>query len=65
MKLSMPEHSMRFLLNPADLYLSGGLFQSLLLSPCDVDGGPGLGELESDSFANTSGGTCYQTHPIG
>lgn len=46
-----------------DVYLGGGLFQSLLLSPCDVDGGSGLGELESDSFANTPGSTCYQTHP--
>lgn len=35
------------------------------MSPCDVDGGSGLRELESDSFANTSGGTCYHTHPTG
>lgn len=61
----MHEHRMQFLLDRVDLYLSGGLFQSLLLSSCDVDGGSGLRELESDSFADTSGGTCYYTHPTG
>lgn len=50
-------------LQAVDLYLSSGLFQSPLLSPCDVDGGSSLGELESDSFANTPGGTRHHTHP--
>lgn len=28
-------------------HLCSGLFQSLLLAPCDVDGGSGLGQLEA------------------
>lgn len=44
-------------------HLCSGLFQSLLLAPCDVDCGSGLGQLEGDSPAYTSGGTCDHTHP--